>query len=988
MKKWFRLGFVGFLSITMALVPIQNALADAAIPYYLGINHYGGGCDPAPSTTISGSATSIPLEKEIAQLLGVGFNVNNFSGMSASVTKYDLGGVYPIGQGTGGFTKAAVGTINSSLTTDLIVATDDEGGQITRFDPGAPSAQTIGSSSDAAAKADGASTAQKSAAYGANVNLAPVLDVGSNAYNTTPGYSTRAFSNSASVVTDKAGAYANGITSQNMGVVFKHFPGLGATPSGSANTDLSKVVITKSLAQLEQSDLVPYQKLDSTKNSMIMLGNMAVSAWGSSTPVSQNPKAISYITSTIGFSGPIMTDDLAGLQKTWGIDNATAVTAALNAGATMPLITYTSDSQIDSIIAAVKSGVSQAKIDAAYQRIVSYKKSLGLDVSKAGLTDASTSSTPGTIAGGVFMVGDSITVRAIQEGSIQKDFKAAGASSFFATGISGSTLVTNSAKNPEYNTDSPTKPVSNSSSQTQDMLIDKYKDKIASSNTVIVASGTNGIPNVAAIKETIKKINSYNSSAKIYWVDAATTAGSVVSQVAKADQYIYANSQALGYSITSWAKVLDAARDPSQGNSVWTDTNNYLSSDGTHPSVPSGIQKWAQTVVDGSKTTSSTASGGNTGICCDTEASTTVVLSGKDNVEKVLSFFMQKGLNLAEAAGFVGNMAQESGSGLPGAKTADDITVNSNILQNHGPGSVPANWKPDGVFGIGLVQWTSIDRQQGLYQKAQTENKSVTDMGVQLDFAWQELSGSYKSTISKLQGITDPVKAAVIIHDNYESSGDSPSAVVNIRGGNAKMIYDHYKDGGSLTGTTPVGDQSYAPSTGSCGGVTDPGSVAALQSLVVQYAWPDTSKDGPSRPRNNSQEQPAYKAAIKVAESEGRFVGASHGIDCGGFVTTLIYDSGWDKGYNHNAKVSDGAGATPTQEAWAKAHWQTVTPTDVANLQPGDVGFKPGHTWVFVGKIAGFKGTFAEASMDDFWPQAAPNAWTDYQGVASYYRKG
>lgn len=41
-----------------------------------------------------------------------------------------------------------------------------------------------------------------------------------------------------------------------------------------------------------------------------------------------------------------------------------------------------------------------------------------------------------------------------------------------------------------------------------------------------------------------------------------------------------------------------------------------------------------------------------------------VELAGDTNIEKILNFFMSKGLSIAQASGFVGNMVQESGNGL------------------------------------------------------------------------------------------------------------------------------------------------------------------------------------------------------------------------------------------------------------------------------------------------------------------------------------
>ena len=51
---------------------------------------------------------------------------------------------------------------------------------------------------------------------------------------------------------------------------------------------------------------------------------------------------------------------------------------------------------------------------------------------------------------------------------------------------------------------------------------------------------------------------------------------------------------------------------------------------------------------------------------------------------------------------------------------------------------------------------------------------------------------------------------------------------------------------------------------------------------------------------------PAYAAAITKAKAEGQYVG-NDGVDCGGFVTRLMIDSGFEPNYNYAGKLSDGA---------------------------------------------------------------------------------
>jgi N-acetylmuramoyl-L-alanine amidase len=137
---------------------------------------------------------------------------------------------------------------------------------------------------------------------------------------------------------------------------------------------------------------------------------------------------------------------------------------------------------------------------------------------------------------------------------------------------------------------------------------------------------------------------------------------------------------------------------------------------------------------------------------------------------------------------------------------------------------------------------------------------------------------------------------------------------------------------------------------------------------------------------------PGYAAAVKTAQKEGRYVGggAHPGVDCGGFVTTLLYDSGFEPKYNSSAK----GGNVVAQHAWADKNWKKLgsgSSIDVATLQPGDVAYTSddGHTFVYVGKIEGFGSKIASASFSntgESWraPMAGHESPT---GSVTWYRK-
>lgn len=107
-----------------------------------------------------------------------------------------------------------------------------------------------------------------------------------------------------------------------------------------------------------------------------------------------------------------------------------------------------------------------------------------------------------------------------------------------------------------------------------------------------------------------------------------------------------------------------------------------------------------------------------------------VSLVGSDNQQKTFNYFKAKGMTDIQAAAIVGNLMQESG-------------INPRVNQ-HNNGA-----------GRGIGQWTVDDRWQQLLNFATQQNSSPYSLGLQLDFMWKELSGTYKYALKNLQKQSD-----------------------------------------------------------------------------------------------------------------------------------------------------------------------------------------------------------------------------------------
>lgn len=351
-------------------------------------------------------------------------------------------------------------------------------------------------------------------------------------------------------------------------------------------------------------------------------------------------------------------------------------------------------------------------------------------------------------------------------------------------------------------------------------------DYIKDADTFIMAHGTNNMSHTrdanVVIKEAMAAIKATGTSAKVHWVDVAITdrgPSNYLPVIGAVNKAIHGNTGE-GYSVISWAKEVDSEYDPTSDTGFLTHNAEYIGNDGIHL-TPAGTGKLVETVVSASKGSgSSSSSSGSTGNACCDETTGAIQLAGDDNIEKTLNFFMQKGLSLAQAAGFVGNMMQESG-------------MRPDIIQ--GGATADENYRMQNGVGFGLIQWTWTERQAPLQAKADSMNKSIIDIEVQLEYIWDELEAGYKHTLDALKNTDDPVEAAVIVHGppwpGYEASADTPGFVREVRGGNAQEVYDKYE------GMTPSGGSS-SSSSANCG----QGNKAKVN--AEGFTWPaDTFDD-------------------------------------------------------------------------------------------------------------------------------------------------
>ena len=143
------------------------------------------------------------------------------------------------------------------------------------------------------------------------------------------------------------------------------------------------------------------------------------------------------------------------------------------------------------------------------------------------------------------------------------------------------------------------------------------------------------------------------------------------------------------------------------------------------------------------------------------------------------------------------------------------------------------------------------------------------------------------------------------------------------------------------------------------GAVTLPGTATAQlpmsqKSLTVAY------KTAIENANNTYFDKKGAKSSSKSGDYKYKlYTGyADSGVDCGGFVTRLVQDSGLDPYYNMvDAQGTVYNGYTKVQEGYLlhSKRWQIIESGQPSSYyKPGDVAMQDGHTLIFVGEISTF----------------------------------
>jgi beta-N-acetylhexosaminidase len=163
-----------------------------------------------------------------------------------------------------------IGSIRAARDGDILIAVDQEGGRVQRFQNGftrLPAAARFAHAQHLAEPA-GWLMASELLAVGVDFSFAPVLDVDCGVSEII---GDRAFSRQAKQVSELAGLFRQGMKSAGMAATGKHFPGHGAV---ALDSHLALPIDGRDLDSIRQQDLVPFRDLIADGLEAVMLAHI------------------------------------------------------------------------------------------------------------------------------------------------------------------------------------------------------------------------------------------------------------------------------------------------------------------------------------------------------------------------------------------------------------------------------------------------------------------------------------------------------------------------------------------------------------------------------------------------------------------------------------------------------------------------------------------------------------------------------------------
>ncbi|WP_328671336.1 glycoside hydrolase family 3 protein [Streptomyces sp. NBC_00328] len=260
---------------------------------------------------------------------------------------------------------------------DVLVAIDEEGGDVTRLEvrtgSSFPGNHALGAVDDVALTEEVAlELGRRLAACGVNLNWAPSADVNSNPAN--PVIGVRSFGADTGLVARHTAAYVRGLQAAGVAACTKHFPGHGDTAVDSHHA-LPR--IDADLSVLQSRELVPFRAAIAAGSRAVMSAHILVPALDPDRPATLSRRILTgLLREELGYEGLIVTDgmEMQAIAATYGIERGSVLAIAAGADAICVGGGLADDDTVrrlrDALVSAVRSGeLSEERLADAANRV-------------------------------------------------------------------------------------------------------------------------------------------------------------------------------------------------------------------------------------------------------------------------------------------------------------------------------------------------------------------------------------------------------------------------------------------------------------------------------------------------------------------------------------------------------------------------------------------------------------------------------------------
>ncbi|MGW5132540.1 glycoside hydrolase family 3 protein [Streptomyces sp. NPDC004135] len=268
---------------------------------------------------------------------------------------------------------------------DVLVAIDEEGGDVTRLEvrngSSFPGNHALGAVDDVELTQQVAhELGRRLAACGVNLNWAPSADVNSDPRN--PVIGVRSFGADTALAARHTAAYVTGLQSAGVAACTKHFPGHGDTAIDSHHA-LPRIDVSAEV--LAERELAPFRAAIAVGTRAVMSAHILVPALDPDHPATLSRRILTgLLRGELGYDGLIVTDgmEMRAIAGTYGIERGSVLAVAAGADAICVGGGLSDDATVlrlrDALVGAVRSGeLPEARLAEAADRVRSLARWTG-----------------------------------------------------------------------------------------------------------------------------------------------------------------------------------------------------------------------------------------------------------------------------------------------------------------------------------------------------------------------------------------------------------------------------------------------------------------------------------------------------------------------------------------------------------------------------------------------------------------------------------